>query len=62
MKKKVYMKPEVATLDVETAEMIAFSGGSEDADIVINDEEPDYSDDDNRSREFWGGVWGDVLW
>ena len=58
MKKKVYMKPEVATLDMETAELMVYSGGSESTGVTIAGETPDESDDDNRSR----GLWDELEW
>ena len=52
------MKPEVATLDMETAELMVYSGGSESTGVTIAGETPDESDDDNRSR----GLWDELEW
>ena len=58
MKKKIYIKPEVATLDMETAELMVYSGGSESTGVKIAGENPDNSDVDNRSR----GLWDELEW
>ena len=58
MKKKVYMKPEVVTLDMETAELMVYSGGSESTGVKIAGETPDDSNVDNRSR----GLWDELEW
>ena len=58
MKKKVYMKPEVVTLDMETAELMVYSGGSESTGVTIAGENSDNSDVDNRSR----GLWDELEW
>ena len=58
MKKKAYMKPEMRTLGMETAELIVCSGGSESTGVKIDGENSDYSEDDNRSR----GLWGELEW
>ena len=58
MKKKAYMKPEMWTLGMETAELMAYSGGSQSLGITIDGENSDYSEDDNRSR----GLWDDQEW
>ncbi len=58
MKKKVYMKPEVVTLDMETAELMVYSGGSESTGVTIAGETPDDSNVDNRSR----GLWDELEW
>ena len=58
MKKKAYMKPEMWTLGMEAAELMAYSGGSQSLGITIDGENSDYSEDDNRSR----GLWDDQEW
>ena len=50
MKKKAYMTPEISPLVMETAALIAYSGGSEDVNV---DPDPDTNPDDNRSRGLW---------
>lgn len=59
MKKKAYMKPEMWTLGMETAELMVYSGGSESTGVTIGDTPDDSdSDVDNRSR----GLWGELEW
>ena len=58
MKKKAYMKPEISTLGMETAELMVYSGGSESTGVTIAGETPDESGDDNRSR----GLWDEQEW
>lgn len=40
MKKKTYMTPEITVINVETTQMIAYSGGDQQYGIMI-DNEPD---------------------
>ena len=61
MKKKAYMKPEMSLLVMETAEVIAYSGGSESVGLNISEEaDKTESTVDNRSRGLWGI--GDEEW
>ena len=50
MKKKEYMTPETTVIAVVLQQMIAFSGGDQTNDVVI-DPTPDNSSTDQMSRE-----------
>lgn len=58
MKKKAYIIPEATVIVVETAQIIAYSGGSDSSNgDPIVDPDADDSDEDTRSRSF--DCWGD---
>ena len=50
MKKRLYMIPVTTVVDVELQQMIAFSGGDQANDVVV-DPTPDNSSTDQMARE-----------
>lgn len=56
MKKKTYISPTATVVTVETAQVIAYSGGG-DVFTVIS--EADDGDEDNRARRMGCSAWDD---
>ena len=54
MKKKTYMTPEITVINVETAQMIAYSGGDQQYGIVIDNEPDQDASSEQMSREMDG--------
>lgn len=57
MKKKTYIVPGATTTTVELQQLIAYTGGGNQAGDPIVDPNPDGEDGDNRSRRQMYNIW-----